>query len=366
MSARPARRRSAGVLAVASLLCLAPAAGAWWDAGHETVAAVAWRRLSPAARSEYGDLLREHPRFEEDFLAEMPPEVRAADRVSRDEWLFRRAGVWPDVVRKPEDDPPADGPDRRELYHRGTWHYVNIPLYLTAADEAGVRAKLDAGEISAPNTDFTVPAGVTADDAAGDAAGMNVVQALRYNLAVVRDRSNPAADRAVALCWVLHLGGDVHQPMHSVALFSDALYPEGDKGGNGVAVLETATQPGRNLHAVWDAAPGQTFTPVEVKLNADRLTADPGLAAAGEAAADVLDPAAWAEESRELAKWAVYTPDVLAFVRARERAAEAGERPDPAPLRAAPDYLSDAERLADRRLTEAGYRLGAVLGADDD
>ena len=357
---RPARRTRSrigdGLLAAVALLALAPAAGAWWDAGHETVAALAWRRMEPAKRTAWAEILRQHPRFQEDFLAAMPPEVREADRDAQSEWLFRRASVWPDVVRD------RDVPERRDAYHRGTWHYVNIPLYLTAADEAGVRAKLAASEIEGPNVEFAVPAGVTADDAALDEPGMNVVQALQYNLAAAKDESRPAAERAVALCWVLHLGGDVHQPMHAAALFSDSLLPEGDRGGNLVEVRETSTQPGRNLHAVWDAAPGETFTPLEVTLNADRLLADPGLVAAGAAAADELDPQAWARESRELAKWAVYAPEVLAYVRTREAASEAGRLPDPAPLRATPEYLDAARKLADRRLTEAGFRLGATLG----
>ena len=342
------------------MLALAPAAGAWWDAGHETVAAVAWRRLPETKRAEWADILRRHPRYAEDFLAAMPPEIAAApgdagqDR--RDEWLFRRASVWPDVVRN------GDVPDRRDAYHRGTWHYVNIPLYLTAADEAGVAAKMTSGEAVAPNVSFAVPPNAGPDDARDDVPGMNVVQALQYNLAVANDPAKPAPERAVALCWVLHLGGDVHQPMHSVALFSDSLLPEGDKGGNDVWVLETPGQPGRNLHALWDAAPGQRFTAAQVTRNADRLLVDPGLSAAGAAAADTLDPRAWAEESRELAKWAVYTPQVLAFVRAREAASEAGKDPGRAPLRATDDYLAAARKLADRRLTEAGYRLGAVLG----
>ena len=350
------RRRAAGLFAAALLLLLPPAAGAWWDAGHETVAAIAWRQLEPAKRAELADLLRKHPRYADDFLAAMPPGIAAADAATRDEWLFRRASVWPDVVRDAEDPKPAAGPDRRALYHRGSWHYVNIPLYLTPEDEQG----LAGGFV--PNVEFAVPADVTAADAAGGKDGMNVVQALKYNLGVVNDPAAPAADRAVALCWALHLGGDVHQPMHAVALFSDGLYPEGDRGGNLVSVLETRDQPGRNLHAVWDAAPGETFTPAEVTANADRLTADPGLRAAGETAARRLDPADWARESRQIAKWAVYTPDVLAWVRTREAAKDAGRRVDPAPLRATPDYLDDARRLADRRLTEAGFRLGAALG----
>ena len=364
--AHPPRRFAAGLLAAACLLALTPAAGAWWDAGHETVAAVAWRRLSPEMRTEWADLLKKHPRYEEDFLAAMPPSIKEAPGEAggdlRDEWLFRRASVWPDVVREPEENPPAEGEDRRERFHRGTWHYVNIPLYLTAADEAGVKAKRARGEVDGPNVAFEIPPGAGPDDARGGEPGMNVVQALQYNLDVATDESRPDAERAVALCWVLHLGGDVHQPMHSVALFSDALLPEGDKGGNDVAVLETETQPGRNLHAVWDAAPGQRFTAGQVTANADRLLADPGLSAAGLAAADAPDPRAWAAESRELARWAVYTPQVLAYVRAREVLAEAGRDPGEAPLRATDDYLAAARKLADRRLTEAGFRLGAVLG----
>ena len=139
------------------MLVLAPAAGAWWDAGHETVAAVAWRRLPEAKRAEWADVLRQHPRYAEDFLAAMPPEIAAAPgeagRNRRDEWLFRRASVWPDVVRD------GDVPDRRDAYHRGTWHYVNIPLYLTAADEAGVAAKLAKGEAVAPNVELRRPPG---------------------------------------------------------------------------------------------------------------------------------------------------------------------------------------------------------------
>ena len=359
---RSLRRTACGAFALLGVLALAPAAGAWWDAGHETVAALAWRRLPAAKRTAWADILRRHPRYAEDFLAAMPPAIAAAGgdegRAVRDEWLFRRASVWPDVVRD------YDVPDRRDAFHRGTWHYVNIPLYLTAADEAGVAAKLAAGEAVAPNVAFEVPPAAGPDDARGGEPGMNVVQALQYNLGVALDEARPDPERAVALCWVLHLGGDVHQPMHAVALFSDSLLPEGDKGGNDVAVLETPGQPGRNLHAVWDAAPGQRFTAEEVTANTARLLADPGLSAAGATAAETRDPRAWARESRELARWAVYTPDVLAYVRSRELAAEAGRDPGTAPWRATPDYLAAARKLADRRLTEAGFRLGAVLGGE--
>ena len=352
----PAARRRAWLGLVALGALLTPSvAGAWWDAGHETVAAIAWRQLDPARRTALADLLRQHPRYEEDFLKAMPPAIRDGERAMRDEWLFRRASVWPDVVRD------RGVPKRRAAFNRDTWHYVNIPLYLTPADEAALRENAEEGGFM-PNVDFSVPKGVTAADGMASEPGMNVVQALQFNLALVADESRPAEERAVALCWVLHLGGDLHQPMHAVALFTDGLYPEGDRGGNLVYVAESPGQPGRNLHALWDAAPGEKFTPGEVTANVDRLLSDPGLRAAGEAAAGVTHPPAWARESRELARWAVYTPEVLAYVKTREAAKEAGRDTDRAPLRMSEGYVDDARRLADRRLTEAGFRLGAALG----
>jgi hypothetical protein len=74
----------------------------------------------------------------------------------------------------------------------------------------------------------------------------NILTAYAQNLAIVNG-GGPTAERAIAVCWVFHLGGDVHQPLHTVALFS-ADYSQGDRGGNLVWVR---AQPGGailNLH----------------------------------------------------------------------------------------------------------------------
>jgi hypothetical protein len=49
------------------------------------------------------------------------------------------------------------------------------------------------------------------------------------------------------LSWLLHLVGDVHQPLHCATRVS-AAKPGGDDGGNGVAL---STAPGK-LHSFWD------------------------------------------------------------------------------------------------------------------
>ena len=45
--------------------------------------------------------------------------------------------------------------------------------------------------------------------------------------------------------------GDIHQPLHSVALYNKT-YPEGDRGGNSLTVYyQNSTK--TNLHSFWDA-----------------------------------------------------------------------------------------------------------------
>jgi hypothetical protein len=51
--------------------------------------------------------------------------------------------------------------------------------------------------------------------------------------------------------YLIHLAGDIHQPLHSVALFNKT-YPKGDLGGNSerVIILNGSTI---NFHSYWDS-----------------------------------------------------------------------------------------------------------------
>lgn len=59
------------------------------------------------------------------------------------------------------------------------------------------------------------------------------------------------AERALFARYVVHLVGDIHQPLHSVALFNET-YPKGDVGGNleKVILINGSTS---NFHSYWDA-----------------------------------------------------------------------------------------------------------------
>lgn len=63
--------------------------------------------------------------------------------------------------------------------------------------------------------------------------------------------ANNSAERALFARYVVHLVGDIHQPLHSVALFNST-YPAGDLGGNAhkVVLVNGSTS---NFHSFWDA-----------------------------------------------------------------------------------------------------------------
>jgi hypothetical protein len=314
-------------------LAFASTALGWNLTGHIAIASVAYDRLSPARRAALVELLKSHPRFATDFGEAMPGDVPVDQK---DRWLFMRAAIWPDVART------FTGEDLAK-YHRPIWHYLDIPVYLDeqAKETIHPRYELDYHKAKVEAT-------------------MNAVQALNKNLDLLNDPTAPAPERAVALCWVLHLAGDLHQPLHGAALFSTARFkqlPAGDRGGNEIPVheneglLKSFKNP--NLHALWDCALGIDESWAGIVGVADALKAEKG----GADWAGNLDPAAWAEESNVAATRIVYTPEVLALVRAGESAPKT-----PLPVfQITQDYLKNARAAARERGAAAAVRTAAIL-----
>jgi hypothetical protein len=312
------------------VLCVSPA-WAWWDAGHKIVAAIAFRRLPPEQQQATIALLQTHPRWQQDFVDWLPETLAESDdAAARAEWFFMQASVWADIARNFDE---AD----KARFHRSTWHYVNIPLYFHDADRERLADTLRV------NVSMQAPAELQEN--------MNIVQTAVVARRLVADPATPAETRAVLLAWLFHLVGDSHQPMHSTALFSPRLFPEGCRGGNSIK-----TKPRENLHSLWDSLLGERPSYRTVRNEALKLVADDELRTAGERAARTLDPVVWIRESRELAEAAAYGPEVLAPLRAAELTGD-----DPPTITLSEEYLSAAGRVARRRVVESGYRLGALL-----
>jgi hypothetical protein len=80
---------------------------------------------------------------------------------------------------------------------------------------------------------------------------VNILTALAENEGMVRNSSSDAERRAIALAWLFHLVGDIHQPPHTAQLFTTD-YPQGDRGGNEICVRMTQAGQPMDLHRFWD------------------------------------------------------------------------------------------------------------------
>jgi hypothetical protein len=121
--------------------------------------------------------------------------------------------------------------------------------------------------------------------------------------------SSGASDdiRSYDLVWILHLVGDVHQPLHAVGRFTKAI-PAGDTGGNSENVIP-ATGETISLHAYWDRMFGGYSSPYGAIFDASEREGLANLKVNAIAAA-ISDPDAWIQESAELAKQFAYAAPV--------------------------------------------------------
>lgn len=283
-----------------------PALAAWDAAGHRTVAEIAWEHMTLRARERAVALLMHGPTHA-DFASLRPAKGTAAER---DRALFVNAATWADLVRNRHE--PWHG------YSHPTWHYADFYWDV---------------ENGRPHE---IP-GIGPDSVN---AGERVV-ALR---ALLADSTVADTTRAVALAWLLHLVGDIHQPLHcSSRVTSEDALPRGDLGGNRFAL-----DAGHNLHAYWDeildrataSDPGEDSIAYATRVarRIERIHPRASLATSA-AATDVLG---WEREGLHVAQTVVYA------------GVTRGATPSAT-------YQDQALTVAERRIALAGYRLAALL-----
>jgi hypothetical protein len=319
--------RSILILLLVTLL-LPRLASAWNDTGHMTIALIAYRQLDDAQRQKIGQILKSHPHYDLYLASDRP------DGVSEEEWAFLRAANWPDFVR-PSRPRSAEGPKDKQItrYHHSDWHYIDLPVVPPAE-----RKTIDTTKLPPPREP-------------------NVLTEIEANEKLLTAADTKPEDRAVALSWVEHLIGDVHQPLHSVSEYSNA-FPGGDRGGNAQAVRADGAV--INIHAFWDEALGTTDSFFEIDFLARDITTDPALAPSNLAELELdKKPADWARESRDAAMGMVYLNGRLRSV--RSEAYNAREVVDEQVPALPASYTPNAHALAKRRVALAGYRLAAAL-----
>lgn len=304
---------------------------AWNHAGHRIIASIAYDQLEPAVQLAMVALLKQHPRFEQDFQSRMPDVIKAANPTIQNRWIFMRAATWPDLARGFNE---AD----REKYHNSPWHYINRPVYLDLASEQALSPALPVNLSTNPNdgTEFKK---------------FNLLQALEYCVSKMKDPAVSKSDKAVYLCWIMHLTGDSHQPLHSSALFSRHTFPEGDRGGNSIRIGKS------NLHSQWDRLLGSSFKYSDIVSEAVGIARNPVLKRLGEKAAQQMNYSTWINESHQLAKSDVYTTQIREAVKQSD--ALQSELKNFPSLPAV--YYQKAGTIAVQRAAQSGWRLAEVI-----
>jgi hypothetical protein len=146
--------------------------------------------------------------------------------------------------------------------------------------------------------------------------------------------------------WLLHLIGDIHQPLHATTRVTQA-EAQGDAGGNLVKLRGDASS---NLHSYWDDLPGSDCQFCSAKIHCvDRaIVLGKTLRAAKVKAVHDTKTATWTRESFEAARTMVYRLPI--------GPGDGAYTIVPASL-----YDARADRLARGRIALAGARMAEVL-----
>ncbi len=287
-----------GVLA----LLFAGNALAWDEGGHLLIGEIAARRLRP------------------EVVEEMRPLIALLDRQFNGGAPYNlvTAGVWLDDQRGLGQANPW-----------GRWHFV----------------------------DFECDGGKTPPEPPPPHALWGLDQAT----AVLGDRQAPPRDRAVALAQVIHIVGDIHQPLHAA--------DRHDRGGNMVTIapLFDGLWNPRNLHAFWDSAyriDVREGRPVELWQLPPRPAWPEAPGAPGVVSREAGAAMEWAsanvrrvdgESASGTRPWEAWARGTFAFAREKAWPSDGGTL--------SPAFIHEAHFLAMAQIVKAGERLGDLLNA---
>jgi len=277
---------------------------AWSAAGHQMGGALAYWYLkanNPKTIIKVASILKSHPWYKTEWKSRLDSLGPDKNEIG----LFMLASTFPDEARK---TPFGSG-------EKSKWHYINY--------------QFNPSNLPTPKM-----------------AEINAEQKLLELLGSVGIQKD-TVQKAIDLCWIFHILEDIHQPLHTTALF-DQFHKQGDKGGNETwFTFEDNGKPIR-LHSFWDGLIKGKFDSMPdlakqlieskkyAKSNLPELDSNP----------DVKD---WTKkESFELAKTFVYQNGTLNGIQ---------DSPSLIPI----SYKAESIELAERRVVLSGIRLGKKL-----
>lgn len=303
----------------AFLTLLAPSAHAWGCKGHQTVALIAERHMTPEAQQLVQKLLGDNA---------IDPKLRRwCGNATTD--LLLDASTWPDDVRN----------ERKN----GPWHYIDIPR----------------GKHKGSFEEYCGTEGC-------------VTRAIEGQRTILKDKSADPLKRAEAIRYLVHFVGDMHQPLHAIN--------NADNGGNCVPLkyfhhepLPSSLHPERedfspNLHEIWDTA----IVERDMEISNPHRYADEldekfrAQSASWEAAGIQVEN--WIWESHERAENIVYDalPEKIGIepdlkLKSCSDNNHMGKRMFEKHLTVGEAYQSSAAKVVETGLAQAGVRLAMIL-----
>jgi hypothetical protein len=269
----------------------------WWETGHQTVARIAAAHLTPAARTRIARILE----------VEDSPEA-VADALAK-------ASTWADETKNETKT--------------GPWHFIDLAIQDHKSD---------------------IPERCQHDDCAPARVRLFAEQLAGHP----RNPANTRWSQLDALRYVVHLVGDIHQPLHDV---SDA-----DLGGN-CELLDPPIGKAKNLHALWDG-----------EIINEMSASDRTLAAELDSEIQEFSPHRerqfsdgkeddWVWESHEIAVHQIYRRLHIPVVRLEfpSSCADAPAAITELRLEISPAYVAEMKPIVREQLIKGGLRLARLL-----
>lgn len=302
------------LLLILTVLAAVPAI-AWDDVGHKITGYIAWQRMSPAARENVIKILRAAP--EDSQLATFYQSYGLEPEATRKREYFMLVTTWADIVRD------RDFKTRFANYNKGNWHY---------ADTFWKQVNGKVEELSG------FPEG-----------GLGLEKLIEMDK-VLRDPLASNGDKAIAIAWIMHIGGDLHQPLHTSARVTD-VEPKGDQGGNLFLLSpEGAKREDRvNLHSYWDSITGRNIPFKGEQCERDYI----------EPIADKIMkryPFEKVQAQLKLGQYDAWQKEAFAFNLTDVFSADLKRNEMPTDK-----YRKNAFEVSERQFAMAGYRLGETL-----
>lgn len=304
--------KSLALSLAAALAFTTPFLRAWDPVGHMLTTQIAREGLTPTARAEVDAAIAR-------FNAAKNPDAP---------YDFVLAACWMDDARS-------------QTKEFNAWHYVNLPF--TRDGEP-----VPAGSADAPHVVWAI------DECEAIIAGKS---------------SHPSVDRDQAIVMLLHLVGDVHQPLHATSRGDDL-------GGNRVKLanlkdplVDLIFSRGGNLHFFWDSAYRRVFRDGSATVAYEPPLYERTKPVAGHEAARGLvereaavirqkyPPASFTAGQGNATEWALES-HVIGYDFAYGRLPASV---DGAPIRLDDGYVTAARPIAEKRVALAGYRLANLL-----